>query len=468
MEVLVKKINELDPAYRDILIGGPRLDILRQALLEVVADVCGDYDVISPPIENIFAAFELCPFDSIKCIIMGQDPYPDRASACGLSFAIGDDGRPSASVPASLKNILKALGKTATSVATAADLRAWPAQGILMTNMTLTTRAGKSNVHRTIWAQYSHHMYNELFRAVYHPDCINERPVYTLLWGAAATTFVRSLALPAWAAASILTWGHPSPLNADNKRNGPKHFENCDHFAIVSKTWPEIEWSTSAVPGPALDSFDANAIYIGTDGSCRKNGTKHASRAAWAIVIYRPVLNTFEGFSNILKAQPTNQRAELMAIIEALKYIQADCLQASSTISEGSIETVGLALSTYIIVSDSLYSINCITVWGPDWLRAGSFEGHCNTDLIREAMNLLTSCRAKSTIIFKHVRGHRVDPGPGHGDTKFHTSDTSVKSSDTAGSGNELPFAGSAGLVRLYWTLNNKADELCTAATKHA
>ncbi|MES2014434.1 MAG: uracil-DNA glycosylase, partial [Patescibacteria group bacterium] len=115
---------------------------------ELTAFVKTEYlkGAVYPPPKNIFRAFDLCPFEKVKVVILGQDPYHGAGQANGLSFAVGSSIR----IPPSLQNIFKEIqsdvGKSL--IHTDGDLSRWAAQGVLLLNATLTVEAGRAGSHQ--------------------------------------------------------------------------------------------------------------------------------------------------------------------------------------------------------------------------------------------------------------------------------------------------------------------------------
>jgi uracil-DNA glycosylase len=100
-----------------------------------------------PPGKQIFNAFNLCPFDQVKVVIIGQDPYHEPGQAHGLSFSVQDGIQ----FPPSLQNIFKEIhDDIGTPIPTSGDLSRWAKQGVLLLNATLTVRAHQANSHSTL------------------------------------------------------------------------------------------------------------------------------------------------------------------------------------------------------------------------------------------------------------------------------------------------------------------------------
>ena len=188
------------------------------------------HTTVYPPGRLIFNAFNLCPFDRVKVVIIGQDPYHGPGQAHGLCFSVNDG----IAFPPSLQNIFKEiqadLGKP---IPTSGNLTRWAEQGVLMLNATLTVRAHAAGSHqRRGWEEFT----DAAIRALN-----NEREhLVFILWGAYAQkkgAFIdRSRHL-------VLTSAHPSPLSAHNGFFGNHHFSlTNDYLRAHGQTPSDWEW----------------------------------------------------------------------------------------------------------------------------------------------------------------------------------------------------------------------------------
>ena len=183
---------------------------------------------IYPPGSLIFNAFNLCPFDSAKVVIIGQDPYHGPGQAHGLCFSVNDN----VPLPPSLVNIFKEihddLGKP---VPATGNLTRWAAQGVLLLNATLTVREHQAGSHQR-------HGWEEFTDAAIRCLAQEKEHLVFLLWGAYAQkkgAFIdRNKHL-------VLTSAHPSPLSAHNGFFGNKHFSQANHYLIAHHQSP-IDW----------------------------------------------------------------------------------------------------------------------------------------------------------------------------------------------------------------------------------
>lgn len=126
--------------------------------------------MVSPSSHMIFRAFKECPIDKVKCILVGQDPYPDGINATGLAFGIP---KKSSQIPLSLRNIIEEIVRTrpnSTSIDFDHTLESWAHQGVLLLNSALTVQKGKPNSHKNLWNPVVSSMLDYIvYRFPYHP-----------------------------------------------------------------------------------------------------------------------------------------------------------------------------------------------------------------------------------------------------------------------------------------------------------
>ena len=182
---------------------------------------------IYPPGPLIFRAFELCPLDKVKVVILGQDPYHGEGQAMGLSFSVPDD----VCAPPSLKNIFKEI-ETDLGIRMSGrpNLEGWARQGVLLLNAILTVKAGEAASHSAIgWQQFT----DEVIRTV-SDRCSG---VVFLLWG----NYARGKApLIDSSRHFVLTAAHPSPL-ARGAFFGCRHFSRTNEI-LASQGLVPIDW----------------------------------------------------------------------------------------------------------------------------------------------------------------------------------------------------------------------------------
>jgi uracil-DNA glycosylase len=182
---------------------------------------------IYPPEHLIFNAFNKCPYDNVKVVILGQDPYHGEGQANGLCFSV-NDGVP---IPPSLKNIFKEiqtdLGKHEPP---SGNLERWAEQGVLLLNAILTVRASKAASHRNKgWEQFTH--------AVIRLISERKDKVVFLLWGTYAQQKGKIIDATKHC---ILKSAHPSPLSTRNFF-GNKHFSQVNQYIQQYGKTP-IDW----------------------------------------------------------------------------------------------------------------------------------------------------------------------------------------------------------------------------------
>jgi uracil-DNA glycosylase len=182
------------------------------------------------PIDNqIFSAFDYCPFDDVKVVIIGQDPYHGFGQANGLCFSVNDG----VSFPPSLINIFKEIEQDLKlPIPISGNLERWARQGVLLLNATLTVRESEAGSHQKKgWEEFTDAVIKKISDEKEH--------VVFLLWGGFAkkkgAKIDRNKHL-------VLETGHPSPLSANRGFwFGNKHFSATNSF-LKSKNFKEIEW----------------------------------------------------------------------------------------------------------------------------------------------------------------------------------------------------------------------------------
>jgi uracil-DNA glycosylase len=215
----------LPPQWRAVL--EPLLDPAATAALgEFVAAEYASH-TIYPPIEDLFAAYRLCPPDRTRVLILGQDPYHGPGQAHGLSFSV----RAGVRIPPSLRNVFTELTEDlAIPPPARGDLTGWARQGVLLLNAVLTVRAAAAASHAGRgWEAFT----DATIRAL---DAGDQRVVF-LLWGGYAR---RKAALVTNPAHVVLEAGHPSPLNTRGFR-GARPFSAANK-ALADAGRPVIDW----------------------------------------------------------------------------------------------------------------------------------------------------------------------------------------------------------------------------------
>lgn len=182
---------------------------------------------IYPAAKNIFNAFNMCPYDSVRVVIIGQDPYHEPGQAHGLCFSVPNGVTPPPSLVNIYKEIESDLGRKSQ---TNGDLTPWATQGVLLLNSTLTVMAHAAASHAGRgWEEFT----DAVIRAVAKKDGV----VY-MLWGSYAqkkAEFVDATKN------LVLKSAHPSPLSAYRGFFGCKHFSRANEY-LISHGQKPIEW----------------------------------------------------------------------------------------------------------------------------------------------------------------------------------------------------------------------------------
>lgn len=183
---------------------------------------------IYPPGNRIFAAFDSCPFSSVKVVIIGQDPYHGYGQANGLSFSVA----PGIEMPPSLKNIFKEVSDdTGAPMPENGDLTRWARQGVLLLNSSLTVREHQPKSHSGIgWEQ--------LTDAAVRKLATERENIVFMLWGSDA---IRKGAFIDRNRHLVLTSPHPSPLSAHRGFFGNHHFSIANNYLSTHGKTP-ITW----------------------------------------------------------------------------------------------------------------------------------------------------------------------------------------------------------------------------------
>ena len=184
--------------------------------------------IIFPPGPLIFNAFKQTPFDKVKVVILGQDPYHNKNQAHGLSFSV-PDGIPK---PPSLLNIFKELrNDLGMEMPVNGNLQKWANQGVLLLNASLTVRENEPGCHSQIgWLQFTDQVIKKISD--------EKEGVIFLLWGKFAQ---QKQSLIDGTKHFVLKAAHPSPLSAHNGFFGCKHFSKTNELLMNQHSNP-IDW----------------------------------------------------------------------------------------------------------------------------------------------------------------------------------------------------------------------------------
>ena len=184
--------------------------------------------IVYPPSQLIFNAFNLTPFDKVKVVILGQDPYHNVGQAHGLAFSVPNGIMP----PPSLKNIFKELqSDIGMPIPTNGNLESWAREGVLLLNSCLTVRANNPASHQGIgWQRFTDAAINALSKKKEH--------IVFLLWGNYAIAKEKLIDTRKHL---VLKTVHPSPLSANRGFFGCRHFSQTNTYLSSNGISP-IKW----------------------------------------------------------------------------------------------------------------------------------------------------------------------------------------------------------------------------------
>lgn len=219
--------KRFDQSWEPIL--GPLLDQPYMAELSFFVQQARNQGRVFPPRELVLNAFKLTGFDSLKVVILGQDPYHNDGQAHGLAFSVPDG----IALPPSLKNIFKELETDIPGFKTprSGDLSHWAKQGVLLLNATLTVNAHQAGSHQKRgWEHFT----DQVIEAISD----QKDAVVFLLWGAYAQ---KKASLIDGSKHLILSTVHPSPLSVYRGFFGCRHFSQANYFLQKHGEKP-IDW----------------------------------------------------------------------------------------------------------------------------------------------------------------------------------------------------------------------------------
>lgn len=217
----------IDPSWKDVLEAEFKKEYFSR-LTSFVREEYAGTTPIYPPAKLIFNAFDHCPFNNVKVVIIGQDPYHGAGQANGLCFSV-NKGVP---FPPSLLNIFKEIeNDLGTPIPQDGDLTRWSDQGVLLLNATLTVRASQAGSHQKRgWEEFTD--------AVIRVLAERKENLVFILWGSYAQkkgAFIdRNRHL-------VLTSPHPSPLSAYQGFFGNRHFSTANKY-LARHGKSEITW----------------------------------------------------------------------------------------------------------------------------------------------------------------------------------------------------------------------------------
>lgn len=185
-------------------------------------------NTVYPPSELVMNALDITPLESVKVVILGQDPYHEPGQAMGLSFSVPK----TTAIPRSLQNIYKELqNEFGYPIPNHGDLTYWAEQGVLLLNSVLTVRSGFAGSH----AGHGWEMYTDAIIKIIET---RNQPVVYLLWGKYAKSKEYLITNPNH---KVLKTTHPSPFSANYGFLGCGHFKICNEYLTNCRLTP-IDW----------------------------------------------------------------------------------------------------------------------------------------------------------------------------------------------------------------------------------
>lgn len=180
---------------------------------------------ITPDMSLVMRAFEK-PLDSVKVLLIGQDPYPTQGVACGLAFAVS----PGQKHPQSLKNLMRELATDIPEASNLGELSAWSAQGVMLLNSALTTKIGNPGAHSKIWAEFTSLVVKALDKEL-------AGKLVCLSLGEHAKKIAKDIVL-----GSVIQAIHPSPLSASRGFFGSRVYSRTNK-SLGERGIGPIDWS---------------------------------------------------------------------------------------------------------------------------------------------------------------------------------------------------------------------------------
>lgn len=218
---------KIEESWKEVLKDEFSKDYFKQIVTHIKTEIATGA-ILYPSGKLIFNAFDKTPFDKLKVVLIGQDPYHGKGQAMGLSFSVPDGVKH----PPSLKNIFKELHyDLGVPIPETGDLTHWAEQGVLLLNASLTVRQAEPNSHQKIgWHTFTDAVIREISE--------QKTGIVFLLWGAFAHA---KQELIDQTKHYVLKAAHPSPFSADKGFFGCKHFSKTNEL-LVQQGKEAIDW----------------------------------------------------------------------------------------------------------------------------------------------------------------------------------------------------------------------------------
>ncbi len=326
-----------------------------------LVQLAGDVSKWSPKPELLLSPLRKLPINRIRVILIGESPYKQVDKATGLCFSLPKNTKVANT---SMKNILAAIGDDIDD--SNSDISHWADQGVLMINVQWVI-----SPEYVDWSPFTIELIN-------YVRSVSSGTIAFMLFGKKAQSIADKCSIPE---DERYEWSHPSPMNTiNNDPSDARHFSHCDVFDRINEwLYPRnIVWK------------HVNSITLFTDGGCKANGKSNAkSTYAYAGFDTTTKELLFHYGTSSSGEKQSNNVGELSAILYGIRYaLRCGCQHIK-------------------IITDSQYSIKCITEWGPNW-RIKNLRDKANTDLIYPIIDMLNNTSVKWE--FLHVRGHKKAP----------------------------------------------------------
>lgn len=216
----------LEPSWQAALKEEVKKEYYKE-LMQFVSEEYESYQCF-PKHENIFSAFNSTPFEKVKVVIIGQDPYHGLGQSHGLCFSVGEGIK----IPPSLRNIFKELNTDLnTEIPSSGNLQSWADQGVLLLNAILTVREAQAGSHRKKgWEKFTDAVIEKLSE--------EKEGIVFLLWGAYAKAKGKNIDTSKH---YVLEGNHPSPLSANRPGwFGTRHFSKTNEYLETNNKTPII------------------------------------------------------------------------------------------------------------------------------------------------------------------------------------------------------------------------------------
>ncbi|AET39169.1 uracil-DNA glycosylase Ecym_4090 [Eremothecium cymbalariae DBVPG len=239
LQLLSLEMNTIDATWFRKL----RPEFTKHYFLQLKRFVIGEQNqhTVFPPPKDVYSWTRLTPFDKVRVVVIGQDPYHNHNQAHGLAFSV----KPPTPAPPSLKNIYKELQTNYPDFVvdlSVGDLSHWSEQGVLLLNTSLTVRAHSANSHsKKGWEPFT----NRVVQLLVDDRKQSGAPLVFLLWGSNAAKLVEGvLGNRKQENFLVLKSVHPSPLSASRGFFGNYHFKKINDW-LYARKHPMIDWSVS-------------------------------------------------------------------------------------------------------------------------------------------------------------------------------------------------------------------------------